>query len=66
MEKNNPFKLEYLKNDDNREELEIFLWDLMEYFEDRQDANMEDGHYIPNDAMKMLIKLNDIFGIRQC
>lgn len=66
MEKHNPFKLEYLKNDDNREELEIFLWDLMEYLEDRMDADFEDGHHVPNEELRMLGKLNDIFGIRQC
>ena len=48
------------------EELQELINDLVEYFEDRMDCDMEDGHYIPNDAMRMIVRLNEVFDIRQC
>ena len=47
----------------NMEDLQEFIFDLVEYLEDRMDADYEDGHHIPNDELKMLGELNKIFGI---
>ena len=63
--KHNPYDLKNLTAE-KMEELQYFIADMVDYLEDRMDCDMEDGHYIPNDEMKLISQLNQIFGIRPC
>jgi len=45
------------------EDLQQYLDDLEEYFEDRADADYEDERYIPNEEMRLLSKVQKIKAI---
>ena len=38
-----------------------FLNDLREYFGDREDADHDGRVFVPNDAMRLLQRLNELF-----
>lgn len=44
------------------DDLQNFIYDLVEFLEDRMDCDVDDGQFVPNEAMQMLTKLNEIFG----
>jgi len=51
--------------DDQKKDLEYYLLELVDYFKDRMDADYDDGQIVPNEEMKMLYNLENIFGLHR-
>ena len=46
------------------DELKALLWEILEYMEDRQDCEILQSGYHPNQEMKFAVQLREQLGVR--